>query len=251
MQMLKLPAIRGVIDRRILANLRVDAAVLAATLPAPFRPQLVNGYGIAGICLIRLKSVRPRGMPAWIGVGSENAAHRVAVEWNDGDAVRTGVYIRRRDTNSRFNALAGGRLFPGVHHHARFVVHETADELSLDMQSDDGATAIQVRGRPSDAWPASSLFPTADAASQFFAAGSLGYSNARTPHAYQGLELHCHSWTATPLAIETIRSSYFDERTIFPAGSIEFDNALLMRGIDHQWHSRGELCCLAEGLRAP
>ncbi|WP_428307237.1 DUF2071 domain-containing protein [Lacipirellula sp.] len=241
--MLNLPAIRGVIDRRILANFRVDPDVLAATLPAPFRPQLVNGYGVAGICLIRLKSVRPRGMPAWLGVGSENAAHRVAVEWNDGDAVRTGVYIRRRDTNSRFNALVGGRLFPGVHHHARFAVQETPDELSFDMQSDDGVTAIQVRGYTGDAWPANSLFPTADAASQFFAAGSLGYSNARTPNVYQGLELRCHSWTATPLAIEAISSSYFDNRTIFPDGSIEFDNALLMRSIDHEWHSHAELCC--------
>ncbi|BBO36439.1 DUF2071 domain-containing protein [Lacipirellula parvula] len=241
--MLNLPAIRGVIDRRILANFRVDHDVLAATLPAPFRPQLVNGYGIAGICLIRLKSVRPRGMPAWLGVSSENAAHRIAVEWNDGDAIRTGVYIRRRDTNSRFSVLAGGRLFPGVHHHARFVVQETAEELSLDMQSDDGVTAIKVRGHADDAWPTNSIFPAADAASQFFAAGSFGYSNARTPNVYQGLELDCDTWTATPLAIESIRSSYFDDRTIFPAGSIEFDNALLMRGIDHEWHSRGELCC--------
>ena len=53
--MMKLPVIRGVIDRRVLVNFRVDPLVLGAQLPPPFRPQLFKGFGIAGICLIRLR----------------------------------------------------------------------------------------------------------------------------------------------------------------------------------------------------
>src|SRR5687767_8524173 len=106
---MRLPLIRGVIDRRILVNYRVDPAVLAPTLPPPFRPKLYQGHGMVGICLIRLRSVRPQFLPAWLGISSENAAHRAAVEWDDGGRVREGVYIRRRDTSSRLNALAGGR----------------------------------------------------------------------------------------------------------------------------------------------
>jgi hypothetical protein len=109
---MRLPLIRGVIDRRILVNYRVDPAVLAATLPPPFRPKLHRGYGMVGICLIRLRGVRPRFVPSWLGISSENAAHRSAVEWDEGGRVREGVYIRRRDTSSRLNALAGGRVFP-------------------------------------------------------------------------------------------------------------------------------------------
>src|SRR5439155_782844 len=55
-----IPVIRGVIDRRILVNYRVDPDVLARILPQPFRPKLVNGMGMAGVCLIRLKHIRPR-----------------------------------------------------------------------------------------------------------------------------------------------------------------------------------------------
>jgi hypothetical protein len=51
---MRLPVIRGVIDRRILVNYRVAPEVLAKTLPPPFRPKLYNGHGVAGICLIRL-----------------------------------------------------------------------------------------------------------------------------------------------------------------------------------------------------
>ncbi len=118
--MMRLPAIKGLIDRRILVNYRVDAAVAARVLPAPFRPKLAHGYAMAGICLIRLKQMRPAFLPCNAGIGSENAAHRFAVEWDRDGRMHEGVFIPRRDTSSRLNALAGGRLFPGEHHHAHF-----------------------------------------------------------------------------------------------------------------------------------
>ena len=64
---MQIAVIRGVIDRRILVNFRADAAVLARLLPAPFRPKLVNGAGMAGVCLIRLKDIRPRFLPPLLG----------------------------------------------------------------------------------------------------------------------------------------------------------------------------------------
>ena len=57
---MRLPVIRGVIDRRILVNYRVDPDALRRILPSPFRPKLIRGYGIAGVCLIRLRQMRPR-----------------------------------------------------------------------------------------------------------------------------------------------------------------------------------------------
>jgi hypothetical protein len=40
---MRLPAIRGTIDRRLLVNYRVDPSVAARLVPRPFRPLLVNG----------------------------------------------------------------------------------------------------------------------------------------------------------------------------------------------------------------
>jgi hypothetical protein len=105
---MKVPALAAVIERRILVNYRVDPDLLGSYLPAPFRPALVGGHGVAGICLIRLGRIRPAGLPA-AGLRSENAAHRVAVCWDGPDGPVTGVYIPRRDTSSRLAALAGGR----------------------------------------------------------------------------------------------------------------------------------------------
>src|SRR5947207_10287498 len=135
--MLKLPILAGVIDRRILVNFRVRADALRPLVPLPLQIETIDGFGMAGICLIRLRKLRPRGWPAVLGVRSENAAHRIAVEWNDpvSDSRRRGVYIPRRDSSSLMNVLAGGRAFPGVHHHARFDVDETNSRLHVAMKS--------------------------------------------------------------------------------------------------------------------
>jgi len=53
------PAMSSVIERRLLVNYRVDPEVAASLLPAPLRPQLVNGWAVAGVCLIRLRRLRP------------------------------------------------------------------------------------------------------------------------------------------------------------------------------------------------
>ncbi len=247
---LKIPVIRGLIERRILVNYRVDSEVLAATLPGPFRPKLIDGVGMAGICLIRLKQVRPRFLPSWMGISSENAAHRVAVEWEENGELREGVYVRRRDTNSRLNTLAGGRVFPGVHHHAVFDVRESRERFSVGLTSDDGDTSLLVRGVVAEELPPSSVFGSIEEASEFFRGGSVGYSPNADSRRFQGLELRCREWQVEPLAVEEVRSSFFDDEAVFPQGSIRFDCALLMRNIEHEWHGKGDLEAEAEGFAA-
>src|ERR1700730_7507581 len=134
---MRLPIIQGIIRRRILANFRVEPEIMQSEIPPRFRPKLQNGFAVAGICLIRLEHIRPRSIPEIIGLKSENAAHRVAVIWDEGDVTREGVFISRRDTSSQINHLLGGRIFPGEHHQASFSVTESDSQVSLAMKSDD------------------------------------------------------------------------------------------------------------------
>ena len=238
---MRIPVIRGVIDRRILANYRVDPEALARILPTPFRPKLVNGMGMAGVCLICMKHMRPRLVPSFVGISSENAAHRIAVEWDQQGQRREGVFIPRRDTSSRLNTLVGGKLFPGVHHHAHFQVHEHDDHYRIALDSDDHQTHLLMEGHVSTALPDNSIFGSLAEASAFFERGSLGYSVTAKPDEFDGLELRSFSWKVPPLAVERVESSFFEHRALFPAGSVAFDCALLMRGIDHEWHGRESL----------
>lgn len=241
--------VAGWMDRRILVNYRVAPGALREILPHPFRPKLVRGSAVAGICLIRLREVRPRGLPALVGVGSENAAHRIAVEWDGEDGVCEGVYVPRRDTSSGLNVLAGGRLFPGVHRRARFEVREWDQGLSVSVKSRDGATRIAVRGRVSHRLPQGSVFASVWEASEFFQHGALGYSPTRDLGGFEGMELRTHGWRVEPLEVDLVESSFFDDPTRFPEGSIAFDCALLMRNTAHEWHARPQLAARSPAPR--
>jgi len=231
---MKIPAITGVIETPILVNYTVDPDVVRAILPAPFKPKLFDGKAIAGICLIRLGQVRPKGLPAFIGAGSENGAHRIAVEWGENDKIKEGVYIPRRDTSSGFNSLVGGRIFPGKHYRAKFDVKEGADNYHVAFKSSDG-TLISVDAKLANVLNKDSIFKDLSTASAFFKAGSTGYSP--NGNCFEGLLLNTYTWEVKPLEVNNVQSSYFENELSFPKGSVRFDNALLMTNIQHEWSS--------------
>ena len=80
--------------------------------------------------MIRFGGLRPRMIPEWLGLGSENAAHRIAVEWDEDDGQKEGVFIPRRDTGSWFNKTLGGRVFPGIFQKSLFSVAESPDSMT-------------------------------------------------------------------------------------------------------------------------
>ena len=236
-----IPTLEGTIDRRLLVNYRVDPDYLQRLLPAPFRPKRIHGMGIAGICLIRLKELRPRALPTALGLSSENAAHRIAVEWDEEGEYREGVYIPRRDTSSHFTTFVGGRLFPGVHHHACFQVREAGEAFWVHMASDDGQTRVTVAAHLAAQLPTHSIFASLEEASAFFEHGSLGYSVTNQAGKLDVLELRCRNWMVEPLQVTEAQSSFFDDPKRFPAGAAELDCALVMRAIRHQWYVRQPL----------
>ncbi len=231
---LKLPVIQGVIARRLLVNFRVRPDVIRPLLPAPFRSKLVHGWALAGLCLIRLEVVRPKGLPAALGLASENAAHRIAVEWDDAAGAREGVFILRRETDSRVNQLLGGRVFPGLHQRARFEAWDTGQRIKVSVTEANGQCLVRVAGRGGEAWPAGSVFDSLAGASAFFQRGSCGWSPDGRGGC-EGLEINIANWRAEPFLVEHVESAFFDDRHRFPAGSIEFDSALLMRNLEHEW----------------
>ncbi len=229
------PVMAGRIKRRILVNFRVRPEALEPFVPAPFRVKLIKGHAIAGICLIRLEQVRPRGLPAWCGLASENAAHRIAIEWDEAGRIRSGVFIPRRDTDSWINRLAGGRVFPGHHGAARFAVRENAPRISMEVTGVRSQVDVRVSGTETDLMPADSILGTIDEANAFFQAGSIGWSATPRGDVVDGMELRCKTWRMRPLAVDEVRSDFMTRL----GASAEFDSAFLMRDIEHEWHSLG------------
>ena len=258
---MRLPVLEGVIRRRLLVNFRVDPAAIQKLLPRPFRPKLHHGHAIAGICLIRLESIRPAGFPHLIGLSSENAAHRIAVEWsNSARAPQEGVFIPRRDTGSRLNVFFGGRVFPGEHHHASFNISDDGLNVDYKMEADDRNVLVRVKGTTSNTLPEESCFRSISEASAFFQNGSLGYSVTRDSSRLDGLILQTHNWSVRAFEVTDVFSSFFGNQKCFPLGSVHFDHALIMRNMRHEWHQAPDLvvpqeepldCCHCASRKLP
>lgn len=231
---MKIPIIHGYIERRILINFTADPKVVEKIIPFPFRPKLYKDKAIVGICLIRLKDIKPKGLPNFVGANSENGAHRIAVEWEENGETKSGVYIPRRDSSSKLNTIIGGRVFPGKHYHAKFNVEENNGNYHVDFTSSDN-TEILIDAKEVASFNNNSIFETLENVSDFFENGDLGYSPNNEK--FEGLRLNAYTWKVRPLEIKNVKSSFFENEDIFPKGSINFDNALLMTDIEHEWLS--------------
>jgi hypothetical protein len=221
----------GTIRHRLLMNYRADPAVVEPLLPAGFRPQLVDGQAVVGVCVLRLADLRPHGVPGSCGLTSDNAAHRVAVEWDGPTGTEVGVYVLRRDAAQRLPVLLGGRVFPGVHGRAAFTVAERPDGIDVALRTADG---IDVRASTtvSPRWT-SELFATASEALTFFDRGRCGWSAGRRDR-IDALEMQGCCALAVPVDVDG-GSSYWEDTDRFPAGAVVRDASLLMRDLPVSW----------------
>lgn len=245
---MKIPSLVGTIDRRILVNFRAELSVLRDFLPQPFEPLSVHGYGIVGICFFQLKDLRIKGIPPLLGFRSENAAHRISIQWEENGKRKTGVYIPRRDTSSVLNALAGGRVFSGAHRLAKFQVKEHAQTFEVAFQGKDG-TSFYINAQESSHFPMGSLFKTLDRASAYFRKGNIAYAPRYKREIFDGLELHIPDWEVQALRVNEVRTGFFEDLHHFPKGSIFFDHALLMKNRKHEWIERREILATRHSFR--
>lgn len=234
--------IAGIIDHRILLNYRIQPDVAVKYLPSEFRPKLVNGYCIGGICQVSLSGMTPKGLPNVIGTRSHNAAHRIAVVTDKGE----GVYVPRRDTNSWLNVLSGGLFFPGVHGKSNFSVRLRDDRYVVQITDDQRNKMLHIDVSVSDEFPSDSVFKNMTEVSEFFSQGNIGWSKNAKNTGYDTIALSTEDWNMTPLKVNRQRSGYFSDTKNFPVGSVEFDSAMIMRNIKHSWISKKHLnniCC--------
>lgn len=235
-----IPSARAVIDRRLLINFRASAELVQRLLPSPLRPKLIRGWALAGICLLRLRDARPAGLPAILGLTSENAAHRIAVVWKDILGTKhEGVYVPRRDTASRFNEFAGGRVIPGVHRGTIFQVWEPGNRFKIAVFPADepNRPLIRVHAHLADSLSRSSVFSSVHEAEECFRAGTIGWSPGRRAGTLERMALKINSWHIVPLEIDWLESRFFANNANLPPGAWEFDSAFLMREVDCEWYA--------------
>lgn len=231
-----LPVLQGLIARRVLLNFRADPEAVNRLLPRPFEVETFHGHALVGICLIRLEQIRPRSLPRWLGMTSENMAHRVAVRYPSNGTMKSGVFVWRRETDQKLVQAFGGRLFPGVHLAARFAVHESQEGINMDVQSVDGISDVSFSAKYSTVWPGESVFPNLEEASEFFRHGDCGFSCSLQGHTVEGMQLRAFTWSPIVLEVGLSKCFFYSDVLRFPRGSVEFDCGLMLRAVPHEWH---------------
>ena len=232
--------VTGVIDHRILLNFRVAPEVMQKNLPKKFTPKIINGYAFGGICQVSLSEMRPKGAPLWLGMNSHNIAHRIAVNTQEGE----GVYVTRRYTNSTINNLLGGKVFPGVYQKACFDVVVSDDKYNVTVTNERKDSIMIIKAEVASELTKGSLFSSTLEVSDFFKKGNIGWSSRANDNHYDTIELMTEEWNMEPLHVEESFSAFFSDTQTFPEGSVEFDNAMIMRKLKHSWVTKDELKCL-------
>ena len=109
------------------------------------------------------------------------------------------------------------------------------------MRAKDDGVCVEVRARDAERLPETSVFGSLEEASAYFSAGSVGYSVTKENERLDGIKLVTRDWKVGPLDVEAVRSTFFDDETRFPKGSVAFDCGLVMRDVEHEWHSEPDL----------
>jgi hypothetical protein len=120
-------------------------------------------------------------------------------------------------------------------HRAHCLVTETSGHYHVELTSRDHRTDVLVDGELTDRLPAASIFADLSESSTFFQNGAVGFSTGATAGRFDSVVLRTDRWEVRPLAVSEVRSSFFDDRTLFPAGSVQFDHALVMTDIASRW----------------
>lgn len=224
-----LPSLSARIARRVLLNLRVDPEYWSRSgrLPSRLEPVDVDGASIAGVCLIRLRELRPAWAPRGLGVSTEGAAFRVACRDRDRNGARC-VAIIGRWTSSRLVRWTDG-VTPMHHRFARFTSTETASSVEITVNDAAVGDTCHVKASATAAWPGDSVFGSVDEASAFFAQEADGHTVGDGGACLGGVSLTVPEWRVTPLAVEEVTFPWL------PQDVFDVDHALLMRDAESTW----------------
>jgi hypothetical protein len=108
------------------------------------------------------------------------------------------------------------------------------------VNSNDGEVRLSVSAQGADAL-GGQLFKRTEDAAQFFQEGALGYSPAGNADYFEGVRLVSNCWDVSPVSVQHMDSSLFDNHSLFPSGTCTLDSGLVMRNLPVRWLAQRKL----------
>jgi hypothetical protein len=226
----------GTIDRCWLFVYQTPESEARALVPAALELVTRDGCAFWNIVACRLRAMRPRGFPAFVGVSCWHVAYRFYVRFHPaaGPPIE-GLYFVRSDCDSRLMTMMGNALTDFRFHTAGVEVTETDALVQITIRSPDApARATVDRAKPAELPPHSSFSSLEEAAAylkykpfgiSLDAAGNANVAAIRRDEA---------AWKSRLVDVISAEWQFFEGKTVRPEICYEVEP------IDYQWN-RGRI----------
>lgn len=237
-------ALTAVVRRRALVTHRIDEARAAARLPEGMRPITIGGHAFVSLCYSDIRNLRPRGMPAALGLSFQYMVTRmlVRVSPRSGPAF-VSAHVLEALTDSML-ARIGARLAYGLPmQRARIELHDEDGTWRLRASVGD-ATVVDCTLWPTpepDALQGSVFGSQREAFEAVLSMTHGTYVGARLDRA------RVLAQTFDPHAIETGRASgcTLSSTATRDLGEIAIDHVLMGYDVPYRYSAWGRTVRLA------
>jgi hypothetical protein len=171
----------GLLQRCWLFPYQTPEAEARALLPPELEPVTREGCAFWNVVICRIHRMRPRLVPAFLGVSYWHVAYRLYVRCHPraGPPIE-GLYFLRSDCDSPLMTGAGNLLTDYHFHTARVeVAEEPPARLRIAVSSPDAPAAVVLDRSSPPGLPAHSAFGTLEEAAAFLKYQPFGISIAR------------------------------------------------------------------------
>ncbi|KUG07268.1 DUF2071 domain-containing protein [Solirubrum puertoriconensis] len=232
-------AVEAVLARTTVLTYAVPAPELQRLLPPCLTLDNLGQCGFVAVAMVQTNSLRPKGLPAWLGQSFFLIGYRIFVRYTSAASKRLrGLYILKSETDKRQMALLGD-VFTSYRYSTIDIQEQTtsAGQLITSAQANlHIETATEFDGPD---LPGSSPFTSWAQARRF--AGPLPFTFSYHPTQQQvvivqGLR---EEWKPQPVAVRAARIGFLEELGF---SELRLASAFTMSDIPYEWQKgRAEL----------
>lgn len=234
--------IEAFFDYSLVLTFALPGKVLESKLPPGLELDVYDDYGFVAIALVQARSLRPKGLPAWLGKDFFLSGYRIFARHRTqrGQTLR-GLYILRSDANSRWLVGLGNMLTGYRYRLARVVTARGPTTLGIHVETPGAEADLSLEAeldRVPPHPPKDSPFPDWETARRF--AGPLPYTfhyeaETRSVVLVKGVR---KEWSPRPISVSIARCTFFD--AAFQGAQPILANAFFLESVPYHWR-RGVL----------
>lgn len=193
-----------------------------------------NGLGYVAVALVQTRSLRPGGLPAWLGLDFFLTGYRIFARYRDlrGRNLR-GLRILRSDTDRRLMVWLGNLLTHYAYHKAELDSNCANHRWSFNLRSAAAPLRVTAFLEPEPELPAGSPFQDWREARKWAGPLPFTFDYERSSHSMVIVEGVREHWEPRPVRVELDRVGLLERAPFLGQGRLAA--AFVVEGIDYRW----------------